>query len=58
MAHVTLRARGLLDAVIEACTERPLHRVEPPLLDALRLGASTGAVLTLQPLPYPLLDDI
>jgi 16S rRNA (cytosine967-C5)-methyltransferase len=39
LAYGTLRARGLLDAVIEACTDRPLHRVEPPLLDALRLGA-------------------
>jgi 16S rRNA (cytosine967-C5)-methyltransferase len=39
LGYGTLRARGLLDAVIEACTDRPLHRVEPPLLDALRLGA-------------------
>jgi 16S rRNA (cytosine967-C5)-methyltransferase len=39
LGYGTLRARGLLDAVIEACTERPLNRVEPPLLDALRLGA-------------------
>jgi 16S rRNA (cytosine967-C5)-methyltransferase len=39
LGYGTLRATGLLDAVIEACTDRPLHRVEPPLLDALRLGA-------------------
>jgi 16S rRNA (cytosine967-C5)-methyltransferase len=39
LGYGTLRARGLLDAVIEACTERPLNRVEPSLLDALRLGA-------------------
>jgi hypothetical protein len=26
--------------------------------DALRLGAANGPALTLQPLPYPLLDDI
>ena len=39
LGYGTLRARGLLDAVIEACTDRPLDRVEPPLLDALRLGA-------------------
>ena len=25
--------------MIDACTDRPLNRVEPPLLDALRLGA-------------------
>jgi 16S rRNA (cytosine967-C5)-methyltransferase len=39
LGYGTLRAKGLLDAVIEACTDRPLHRVEPSLLDALRLGA-------------------
>ena len=39
LGYGTLRARGLLDAVIEACTDRPLIRVEPELLDALRLGA-------------------
>ena len=39
LGYGTLRAQGLLDAVIDACTERPLHRIEPPLLDALRLGA-------------------
>jgi 16S rRNA (cytosine967-C5)-methyltransferase len=39
LGYGTLRARGLLDAVIEACTDRPLNRVEPSLLDALRLGA-------------------
>ena len=39
LGYGTLRAQGLLDAVIEACAERPLNRIEPPLLDALRLGA-------------------
>jgi 16S rRNA (cytosine967-C5)-methyltransferase len=39
LGYGTLRAQGLLDAVVEACTDRPLHRIEPPLLDALRLGA-------------------
>jgi len=39
LGYGTLRAQGLLDAVIEACTDRPLARVEAPLLDALRLGA-------------------
>ena len=39
LGYGALRAQGLLDAVIDACTERPLHRIEPPLLDALRLGA-------------------
>src|SRR5262245_30834364 len=39
LGYGTLRARGLLDAVIEHCTDRPLAKVEPALLDALRLGA-------------------
>ncbi len=39
LGYGALRARGLLDAIIEACAERPLERVEPALLDALRLGA-------------------
>src|SRR5262245_5010346 len=33
LGYGTLRAQGLLDAVIEACAERPLNRIEPPLLD-------------------------
>ncbi|MHA6794838.1 RsmB/NOP family class I SAM-dependent RNA methyltransferase [Pseudonocardia bannensis] len=39
LGYGTLRAQGLLDAIVEACTDRPLNRVEAPLLDALRLGA-------------------
>jgi 16S rRNA (cytosine967-C5)-methyltransferase len=32
------RAQGLLDAVIEACSDRPLSEVDGSALDALRLG--------------------
>jgi 16S rRNA (cytosine967-C5)-methyltransferase len=39
LGYGTLRATGLLDAVIEACTDRPMAKVEVALLDALRLGA-------------------
>ncbi|GAA2568935.1 RsmB/NOP family class I SAM-dependent RNA methyltransferase [Pseudonocardia hydrocarbonoxydans] len=39
LGYGTLRAQGLLDAVIAHCTDRPLAKVEAPLLDALRLGA-------------------
>ncbi|GJF04869.1 MULTISPECIES: RsmB/NOP family class I SAM-dependent RNA methyltransferase [Pseudonocardia] len=39
LGYGTLRALGLLDAVVAACADRPLHRIEPPLVDALRLGA-------------------
>ncbi len=34
----TLRRRGTYDAVLAACVDRPLHRVAPGVLDALRLG--------------------
>ncbi|MGQ0483085.1 MAG: RsmB/NOP family class I SAM-dependent RNA methyltransferase [Pseudonocardia sp.] len=39
LGYGTCRAAGLLDAVIEACADRPLNRIETPLIDALRLGA-------------------
>ncbi|MBV9313461.1 MAG: rRNA small subunit methyltransferase B [Pseudonocardia sp.] len=38
LGYGACRARGLLDAVVAACAQRPLSRIEPPLLDALRLG--------------------
>jgi 16S rRNA (cytosine967-C5)-methyltransferase len=39
LGYGTCRAKGLLDAVILACADRPANKIEPPLLDALRLGA-------------------
>jgi len=39
LGYGTLRAQGQLDAAIEACADRPLHRIEGPLVDAMRLGA-------------------
>ncbi|MEV1290657.1 transcription antitermination factor NusB [Pseudonocardia sp. NPDC049635] len=39
LGYGTLRAQGLLDAIIDECTDRPLAKIEHPLLDALRLGA-------------------
>ncbi|MEJ5944709.1 transcription antitermination factor NusB [Pseudokineococcus basanitobsidens] len=38
LAYGTLRGRGLYDAVLATCSGRPLAQVDPPLLDALRLG--------------------
>ncbi|WP_019853696.1 RsmB/NOP family class I SAM-dependent RNA methyltransferase [Actinopolyspora mortivallis] len=38
LAYGACRARGLLDAVIADCSDRPLERIDPLLLDALRLG--------------------
>lgn len=38
LAYGACRARGLLDAVLAACSQRPLSAVDGPVLDALRLG--------------------
>ena len=39
LTYGTCRARGLLDAVIAAAAGRPVDRIDPVLLDLLRLGA-------------------
>lgn len=39
LTYGSLRAQGLLDAVLAACTDRPLSEVDGAVLDALRLGA-------------------
>lgn len=39
LAYGTLRAQGTLDAVLAACSSRPLDQIEPRVLDMLRLGA-------------------
>ena len=39
LAYGTLRRRGFLDAVLEACSARPLEEIEPAVLDVARLGA-------------------
>jgi 16S rRNA (cytosine967-C5)-methyltransferase len=39
LAYGALRGRGSYDAVIGACLDRPLDRVDPELVDVLRLGA-------------------
>ena len=38
LASGTIRWRGLYDAVLTACIDRPLAKVEAKVLDALRLG--------------------
>ncbi|SEF48888.1 16S rRNA (cytosine967-C5)-methyltransferase [Thermomonospora echinospora] len=39
LTYGTLRGRGTYDAVLAVCSDRPLHRIDGPLLDVLRLGA-------------------
>nr|WP_182887857.1 transcription antitermination factor NusB [Microbispora sp. H10885] len=38
LAYGTLRGLGTYDEVIAACSDRPPEKVDPPLLDAVRLG--------------------
>ncbi len=39
LASGTLRLRGTYDAILAACVDRPLRKVEDRVLDALRIGA-------------------
>ncbi|KIF79670.1 rRNA cytosine-C5-methyltransferase, partial [Streptomyces sp. 150FB] len=39
LVYGTLRRQGTYDAIISACTDRPLREVDPPVLDVLALGA-------------------
>ncbi|GAB7189750.1 transcription antitermination factor NusB [Kineococcus sp. NUM-3379] len=39
LAYGVLRGRGTYDAVLQACLDRPLAGLDPPVLDVLRLGA-------------------
>jgi 16S rRNA (cytosine967-C5)-methyltransferase len=39
LAYGALRGQGLYDTVLQACVDRPLDQVDPPVLDVLRLGA-------------------
>ena len=39
LAYGTLRGRGLYDALLSGCLDRPLDQVDAALLDVLRLGA-------------------
>jgi 16S rRNA (cytosine967-C5)-methyltransferase len=50
LAYGTLRMRGLYDAVLAACVDRPLSSLDAGLLDALRLG--THQVLGMRVPPH------
>jgi len=39
LAYGTLRATGTLDAIVAAAADRDMARIDPPVRDALRLGA-------------------
>lgn len=39
LTYGTLRQTGTLDAIVAAAADRPMERIDPPVRDALRLGA-------------------
>jgi 16S rRNA (cytosine967-C5)-methyltransferase len=39
LTYGTLRGQGTYDAVLAACSDRPLGKLDPPVLHVLRLGA-------------------
>jgi 16S rRNA (cytosine967-C5)-methyltransferase len=39
LAYGTLRGQGTYDAILTACSDRTLDKLDPPVLDVLRLGA-------------------
>jgi 16S rRNA (cytosine967-C5)-methyltransferase len=39
LAYGTLRGQGTYDAVLAACSDRPLDKLDPPVRQVLRLGA-------------------
>lgn len=39
LTYGTLRMQGRYDAIISQCIDRPLQKLDPPVLDLLRLGA-------------------
>ncbi|HVE24087.1 MAG TPA: transcription antitermination factor NusB, partial [Sporichthya sp.] len=39
LGYGTLRGLGTYDVVLAACLDRPVEKLDPPVLDVLRLGA-------------------
>ncbi|MFF2604282.1 RsmB/NOP family class I SAM-dependent RNA methyltransferase [Arthrobacter koreensis] len=39
LAYGALRGQGIYDAILARCVDRPLDRLDPAVLDALRIGA-------------------
>ena len=38
LTYGTLRCRGTYDAILDLCSDRPVRRIDAPLLDVLRIG--------------------
>ena len=50
LGYGTLRGQGTYDAVVGACLDRPVDKLDPPVLDVLRLGAHQ--LLTMRTPPH------
>ncbi len=55
LVYGTLRMQGYYDRVIELAARRPAARIDPPVLDALRLGAHQ--LLSLRTAPHAVIDE-
>lgn len=55
LTYGTLRQQGLYDRVIERAAGRPLDKVDPPILDVLRLGAHQ--LLSMRVAPHAAVDE-
>lgn len=49
LCYGTLRARGTYDAILQICSDRDLSRLDPDVLDVLRLGAHQLLGTRIQP---------
>lgn len=55
LAYGTLRARGRYDRIVELASGRPTARIDPPVLDVLRLGVHQ--LTTLRTGPHAAVDE-
>ncbi|MDQ4500910.1 transcription antitermination factor NusB [Sinomonas sp. ASV322] len=55
LAYGALRGQGTYDAVLSRCVDRPLDRLDPAVLDVLRLGAHQ--LLSMRVPPHAALDQ-
>lgn len=55
LVYGTLRMQGYYDRVIELAARRPTAKIDPPVLDVLRLGAHQ--LLSMRTAPHAVLDE-
>ncbi|HLU63501.1 MAG TPA: transcription antitermination factor NusB [Protaetiibacter sp.] len=55
LVYGTLRLQGRYDRIIELAARRPAAKIDPPVLDVLRLGAHQ--LLTLATAPHAVIDE-